>query len=225
MAIILAFLALITAVLLARGFIQGKRAMPSSAVDSEDDPVEGLRESIALQVRGGFLDEADIIEIATERANEECDASVAARVPGMVREAFAAQYAEQATWPVVTDCDRLDDAFAALERQGIVARQNWTCCMPCGTAEIGGEMEDAGKSGPVCGYTFFHQQDTESAAEGYGVYLAYGAESANEEESVAVGQRVCDALRSAGLEPDWNGDLATRIRLPLKWQKRVPEPA
>jgi len=34
----------------------------------------------------------------------------------------------QREWPSVTDCDRLDRAFADLNGRGIVARQNFACC-------------------------------------------------------------------------------------------------
>ena len=32
--------------------------------------------------------------------------------------------AEKQTWPTVTDCDRLDAAFAALNERGVIALQN-----------------------------------------------------------------------------------------------------
>jgi hypothetical protein len=32
---------------------------------------------------------------------------------------------------------------------------------------------------------------------------------------------VCNALRDAGLLPEWNGDANSRIRLRLHWQRRA----
>jgi hypothetical protein len=121
----------------------------------------------------------------------------------------------------VTDCDRLDAAFSSLERQGIVARQNWTCCQTCGHAEIADAMEEARQSGEVRGYTFFHQQDTDSAVEGYGLWLAYGSTEDDDAATVAIGHSVCNALRDAGLSPTWEGVGSKRIALPMNWQRRL----
>ena len=53
----------------------------------------------------------------------------------------AAYHHEAAGWPALTDHDRLEQAFAALETQGVVCRQNFTCCGTCGVAEIGDDRE------------------------------------------------------------------------------------
>ncbi len=75
----------------------------------------------------------------------------------------------------VTRCDRLDAAFAELERSGIVSRANFTCCSKCGENEIGDAMAEAAEQGiAVRGYTFFHQQDIDRAVAGDGVLLKYG---------------------------------------------------
>jgi hypothetical protein len=93
----------------------------------------------------------------------------------ILTEELAAFQEEMKGWPKVTDCDRLDAAFEELERNGIVARANFTCCSNCGRAEIGGPMQEAAARGLcVRGYAFFHQQSTERAVEGSGVMLKYG---------------------------------------------------
>ncbi|GAA3057235.1 hypothetical protein GCM10017562_22600 [Streptomyces roseofulvus] len=70
--------------------------------------------------------------------------------------------AESAGWEGVTDPERLTAAFAGLERAGIVAREHFTCCRTCGTAEIGAE-EGADEAR---GFVYFHRQCTETAADG-----------------------------------------------------------
>src|SRR5881392_1615750 len=42
-------------------------------------------------------------------------------------EQIQAHVSEQAGWPVQTDCDRLDAAFADLEQAGIIARHDFSC--------------------------------------------------------------------------------------------------
>jgi hypothetical protein len=123
--------------------------------------------------------------------------------------------AEQADWGV-TDCDRLTAAFEELDRGGIVAREHFSCCQTCGTAEIWAEAEPADR-----GYVFFHMQDTETAGDGV-LYLAYGARADEPEATVAVGHEIVKVLRSHGFQTSWDGSESTRIRITdLEWRKRL----
>ncbi|MEU1310814.1 hypothetical protein ABZ419_18255 [Streptomyces cinnamoneus] len=127
--------------------------------------------------------------------------------------------AEQETWPEVTDVDRLESAFVALGAAGITARAAFTCCMSCGTAEIGGEAADGDH-----GYVFFHSQDADAAAAGHGLWLRYGVHGADADGSgtVAVGHAVVAALAAAGLTGTWDGNPARAISIdPLDWRKRL----
>jgi hypothetical protein len=141
--------------------------------------------------------------------------------PRLLREALAEQAEFQRSWPSRTDCDRLDAAFAALEADGVIARQNFSCCGTCGSGEIWDEIEEAQKEGrPARGYAFFHMQDTESAVEGYGLCLNYGACEEGEAAAVAVGRDIVAALTAQGLQTDWDGSHAKRIGVSLDWKKR-----
>jgi hypothetical protein len=77
----------------------------------------------------------------------------------------------------------------------------------------------------VRGYAFYHEQDTESAAGGGGLYLNYGSCDEGTEAAVAIGHEIVAALKAKGLDPDWNGSLEKRIGLPLDWKRRGPAPA
>ena len=101
-----------------------------------------------------------------------------------------------------------------------MARQNFTCCQNCGHAEIHDEIEAASKLAEVRGYTFYHMQDTERAAQGGGVYLAYDALSGGPDAQNSIGHEIVAALRAAGLEPEWNGENSARILIPLEWKRR-----
>lgn len=141
------------------------------------------------------------------------------------------------TWPAVTDNDRLDQAFARLSADGIVARQDFACCSSCAHAEIWDEVTD-----PEAwrGYVWFHRQDTERAVAGDGLYLGYGAR--DEEPSglrrllgaraggdarggpVAIGREITQALLATGLPVTWNGKAETRILVdPFAWRRREPD--
>jgi hypothetical protein len=162
------------------------------------DSADEIAESLAEQFDENRADGVDI-ESWARRANDK---------------AFEAHRRSQANWPAVTDCDRLDRAFSALKKERIIAQHNFTCCQSCGHSEIGEFLEGAD------GYTFYHQQDTESAVEGYGISLAYGATQPGDAAGVAIGERIRCALQNAGLLVEWNGSIHERIHVPLDWKRR-----
>lgn len=194
------------------------------------DPDDGeyLQEQANALVRGGYnsLEEIEqslreIVEDSTGKLSER-DLHIEVR-NAMVRAVTRLQ-AEQESWAPLTDYDRLRTAFDQLEEEGIVARENFTCCGTCGAAEIGTEIEDfeAQTGRPASGYVFFHQQDTDRATEGGGLYFNYGTalRDGTEADSLAVGQRLFDVLGSVGLMPQWDGSLGQRVGLGLNWQRR-----
>jgi hypothetical protein len=184
--------------------------------------LDDLRDFIRVQVAAGYAPLAVIVDEAVDAFSDSLPAAaVREAAQSLADAALAAHLAEQATWPETTDCDRLDAAFAALEADGIVARQHFTCCGACGVTQILDEMDRVAKDGrPVRGYTFFHIQDTEHAVDGDGLYLSYGARDGSKEAAIAIGHEVVAALRAQGLQPDWNGRHSHRIGLPIVWRRR-----
>lgn len=177
---------------------------------------------VQRDVAGGFRTRDDIITSATEVLADDFDPELIKPLVVERTDFHFTQLRDQETrWPAVTDCDRLDRAFVALENRGVVCRQDFTCCGTCGVAEIGDEIEKARKDGSlVRGYAFYHTQDTESAVEGHGVYLNYGATTEGELAAVRIGHEICDALRAEGLTPDWDGSIKVRIKVPMDWKRR-----
>lgn len=128
---------------------------------------------------------------------------------------------EQAEWPTVTDCDRLDNAFAELKADGIICRQHFSCCGSCGSVEIWDEIAAAQEVGrAVRGYAFYHVQDTEAAVGGHGLYLNYGAVEDGEAAVLSVARKIVAALERHGLRTNWNGQWARRIGVALDWKHR-----
>lgn len=173
-------------------------------------------------VAAGYLDPADIAAFGVDSFADQVDPAVLRHhVRRFLGEILEDYRIEQCGWPAVTDCDRLDAAFAALEREGVVCRQNFSCCGTCGAAEIWDEMAGAEERGQaVRGYAFFHMQDTEAAVEGDGLYLSYGAVEPGADAAEAVGRAVVDALEAKGLDPIWDGEWTHRIFVPLRWRRR-----
>lgn len=191
-------------------------------------PVDEMRQFIRTQVAGGFLDADEVEQSAMDcfeddLAGEHLDPAMLKRIAGVETDkAFAAQLDAQRQWPAVTDCDRLDRAFADLNQHGIVARQNFACCNTCGHAEIGDEIATAQKSGTkVIGYTFFHLQGTEGAVAHGDLYLAYSDLAGDETGGVKIGRTIVESLEQHGLVVEWNGSFDKAIRVKLTWQRRV----
>lgn len=189
---------------------------------SDPDLEQELASFIQREVAAGFEDRGSIAETVFDVFREEMDSSELERlVPRFLDDAIAAHRLAQSSWPLVTDCDRLDAAFLALEEIGVISRQNYSCCQTCGTAEIWDELNKAADEGRnVVGYTFYHVQDTESAVEDSRLHLSYGALEEGDAASVDIGHRIAAVLRKSGLTTDWNGHLSQRIAVSLDWKRR-----
>ncbi|MFN4185492.1 MAG: DUF6891 domain-containing protein [Hyphomonas sp.] len=189
---------------------------------------EYLQQYARIFVRSGYdpleYIEESLLEMAGDTEDTLSERDLRIEVRNALIRAVTELTQEQATWPTLTDYDRLKAALDTLETEGIVARENFTCCGTCGAAEIGAEIEDfAAETGrPVTGYVFFHQQDTENAVDGHALHFNYGTASPDwtEEKSLAIGQRLFDALKSVGLTPEWDGSIDHRIAVSLNWQRR-----
>ncbi|SBT52685.1 DUF6891 domain-containing protein [Micromonospora auratinigra] len=175
-----------------------------------------LRSFVRGQVALAELPAAAIVtETVAYFADQAAPERVEALAWAVVAEELTAHLADQATWPAVTDSDRLTAAFRALTAAGIMARENFACCQNCGLGEIGAEAP--GTIEPR-GYAFYHQQDAERGVAGEGVHVAYGL--FDQPPSVEIGAEVAAALRAQGLTVHWNDDVASRIFVPLDWRRR-----
>lgn len=128
---------------------------------------------IDAQVRGGFEDRARIIEIFCEEmyAPGELDA---AEVEAAVDEAIANHEKAKRNWPEVTDCDRLDKAFGAINKRNIIGLQNAGYTQSDGYDDFREAYHDSSNKAAVIGYCFYHGQDLERAVAGGGLFLAFG---------------------------------------------------
>ncbi|QQQ76579.1 hypothetical protein IOD16_37280 [Saccharothrix sp. 6-C] len=193
-------------------------ALPAEVLEEVEDYARTL-------VHAGFTSSDDIVRDLVDHFDDEHPVTPPV-ARSVVRRVWRERAAEQEGWPERTDVDRLFAVFDALDRAGIVARADFTCCQTCGHAEIGDEAGEDAR-----GYVFFHRQDTESAVAGGGVWLAYGSfgDEADLEPvdhaaaDEAVGREVVAALAAGGLPVEWNGSARTRIQVgPIAWQKRLP---
>jgi hypothetical protein len=188
-----------------------------------------LEDRARVGVRGGYepLDEveAELIELVQYDPDTEeafaADRDGALRLVSEILGRHVAEHArEEATFPPVTDPDRLTAAFAELDRDGIVARENVGYDMSDVRDEMG-ELVRARRD--ARGWVAFHRQDLERVVDGLPLYVAFASRSDAEEDFVAVGREVADRLAAAGLTVDWDGTADARIALlDVAWQRRRP---
>jgi len=180
-----------------------------------------LHDFVKVQVAAGYASFDDIVDEAVEVFDGALPDPQALRAAAtaITEQAISAHVRDQELWPEMTDCDRLDAAFAELDGLGILARQHYSCCGTCGSNDIRVEM---GQVTAARGFTFFHIQDTEHAVGGEFLYLSYGSANADRTDAVAIGREVVDTLSRHGLRPSWDGRHVNRIGLPLTWQRRRP---
>jgi hypothetical protein len=187
-------------------------------------PAEQLiREQARSRVAEGYDARDEIIESLVDLYGDDYpDVDMERLATRATSEALAAHRRAEATWKGPTDCDRLDAAFARLEKGGIFAREKYADCQNCGVSDISAEMEEAHKKGRrVVGYVFFHDQDVEGIVESRALYLSYGAYADDDEASRRVGDRIVNVLRSTGLDAQWSGSVEDRIQLvDLTWHRR-----
>ena len=177
---------------------------------------------IETRVRAGFYSPERIIEIVCEELYEPGEVSPD-EVEPVVRAVFRALEHEAAEWPDITDCDRLDAAFAAMRRERIIALQNAGYTQSDGYDDVLEEFANVRKKETILGYCFYHGQDLERAVWGDGLYLAFGPIDSKEEETKGseVGRMVVEKLREAGLQTVWDGTFEKRILVTkLSWKRR-----
>jgi hypothetical protein len=191
---------------------------------SLEEMEEEIRYNLHIRLLSGYYTNAESIDQVVDLLSDEYEPETIRPAAVRLAESLTAELIEGSrSWPSVTDCDRLDRAFAALESGGIIARQNFSCCGTCGAGEIWEEMEAQRERGrEIRGYAFFHEQDTDSAVEGYGLYLSYGSTEEDEGPALQIAQEIVNALKNEGLQTDWDGTWEKRIGVELNWKKRGP---
>ena len=80
-------------------------------------------EEISAMVRSGFYIKDELMPIFCEEMYAPGEL-IPEEVSAALDSEFAKLAAEQHSWPAVTDCDRLDEAFLAINSRGVIALQN-----------------------------------------------------------------------------------------------------
>lgn len=111
---------------------------------------------------------------------------------------------------------RLNTAFSSMRRQGLIARQNFSCCGSCAGYELATKVTEmpAARRAKVAGCAFYTRQtwgNFEGSRNPQGITINYGQLGTQAHGQVglpteAVGQVVAKCLEEAGLTVEWDGD-------------------
>ena len=188
------------------------------------------RRSVDHLIARGFIDEINIVDRAAnellfsmeDSGDEEPNFDdIESVIKPMVAERLEKRRRVEQRWKRLTDCDKLDLAFADLEEHGIIARQDFWCCARCAHYAAAFETSrNERDEGFWKGYVFYHEQDTDGAPGG-SLLLGYGAREDGDDAMKAVARTVVETLRRYKLKAEWNGKPETRIEvIDLNWRWR-----
>mgnify|MGYP005990482525 CR=1 FL=1 len=205
-----------------RRLLGSRRAeAPAEKIDRAD-----TAERIEILARGGFETEASTLETILDEylSPDEVDADDRRWIEAEVARAYARKRADEATWPLETDFDRLAVAFDALDAGGIIALHRAGYTRSDGisdAAEVCHQRRERGRASR--GFVFYHGQDVEAVLVDRGLYLAFGAFDERDETMAAIAAEIVAAVEAQGLRTEWDGDVGRRILVhPIRWLKRSP---
>lgn len=210
----------------------------NSSIDTPDQPTLATQgnsmpqldseviEEIDVLVRSAFWDRDRILEIICEELYAPGDLDENAVSP-VIASSIEKWRTSQAQWPEVTDCDRLDQAFAKLNELGVIALHNAGMTQSDGYDDFREIYANHPKQSQLVGYCYYHGQDLERVVRGGPLFFSFGPCDPNLEQSEGsrVGQMIVQQLTDAGLTVEWDGTFDNRMSIPkFNWQRRaVPE--
>jgi predicted DNA-binding WGR domain protein len=206
-----------------KGYVEAvSGAAPPAGEEAGTLEAETIAE-IRVCVRSGFYTQEEIVTQFCEERYEPDELNADA-VEAAVAKALAALREEQKSWPHPTDCDRLTQAFQALNAKGVIALENAGMTQSDGYDDTLETYEGTQDKSRIIGYCFYHGQDLERAVQGEGLYLAFGPIDPQKEstEGPRVGKIIVEELQRLGLQTKWNGTFKERILIEkLDWKRRI----
>lgn len=185
---------------------------------------EYLEERLNVFVWSGFYRRDEILRHLSEDAEGEGEEFAPGELARIVDNELALKREAEKGWPERTDCDRLDEAFAQLRSDNLIALQNAGFTQSEGFQQCCDEYERlGGESSGVRGFCFYTFQDLERGVCGFGLDFGFGSSDGETDPSLEVGQALVQALRQQGFEVHWEGTVAQRPRLTkMDWKRRGP---
>lgn len=182
-----------------------------------------ILKSLQQWVWSGFYSIREVNRMVDDILEKEADA---VKLDAAVTLEFEKKAEAEMSWPIETDCDRLNQVFARLNELGVIALQNAGYTMSDGFTELAeAEYEREQSSHPPGhwqGFCFYHGQDLERAVNGEGLRLAFGSMTGDEAKNIQIGNLIKSIVQEHGFSVEWNGLSTARLNLfPLNWQRRL----
>jgi hypothetical protein len=187
---------------------------------SMDSIKKEIADEITALIKSGFFHKEETFENIQDMFYDETLDE--AWVKQEIEKQYEQRLAEQATWEMETDFDRLAQVFDKLNSSGIIALHNAGYTRQDGegdTEEIHEQLKAKGIK--TKGYCFYHTQDMDRAVDGDNLFLAFGDFEGDDKLGEDIGKEIVAALHEKRFKTDWNGRIEKRIEVVrLKWQKR-----
>lgn len=188
---------------------------------TDADRLADLERVVRKELYRGFFGPDELVFIIPEGYFWGDEAFDNATIQSVADRVYAEKVAEMATWPEVTDCDRLDAAFAALDAAGIICEQNAGLTKSDGVEECEDTYEDeGGDESHYVGYCYYTGQDLDAvmACGEFCIGFGHWREKAR---GVEIAERICAAMREQGFEVEWGGSIRERICVKgITWRRR-----
>jgi hypothetical protein len=112
---------------------------------------------------------------------------------------------------------RLNEAFRALRKHGLIARQNFMCCSSCACSQIANDAEKlVDKGQKIAGGVFYHKQDGDNLRDGREFYVRFGQIDTQKHGVLGIsdeqiGRLVIQEFEKARIRAQWDGNIRTAI--------------
>lgn len=190
---------------------------PTNMPTELNDTDKYILDSIHTWVWSGFYSPEEVDGMIDDILEDDADEKM---LRAAVNPEFAKKRKAESEWPETTACDRLDSAFEALDKLGILCLHNAGYTMSDGHSDAGELLADQPK-GRYFGYCFYHGQDLERAVQGEGLMLAFDHVDGDVPDKVKVGKMMKEELERVGFALVWDGTTNTRINIPnFDWKRR-----
>lgn len=143
---------------------------------------------------------------------------------------FDEKVMEEASWPTLTDVDRLYAAFSALEADGFVSVHNPSASPSDAEEEVKLAFQKAQRSASgKWAAVYYHDQNVDDAMETgrmnvtFLVFREYFKFHSPDAAFEAAGMYIVKALNENGLKTNWNGTPKSLIEVFIDWKKRSPK--